>query len=230
MEALPRPTTLLDAVYTALRDSICDGGFTPGERLTQDGIALRLGVSRQPVGQALTLLKSQGFVSEAGRRGVVVAPLRTDIVRDIYELRRALDDLAARLAARRARAGSLARGHAILEEGERLVAGGDVRRLLKADMAFHDLIYEVSGNPLIKPALVVHWHQLRRVMSGVIGQGSYRAVLWHEHAAILGAIGEGDEERAAALSRRHVEAACEALCRQLETGRAREARAARSGR
>jgi DNA-binding GntR family transcriptional regulator len=61
MDALPRQTTILDSVYAAIRDSICDGAFMPGERLTQDDIAERLGVSRQPVGQALILLKSQAL-------------------------------------------------------------------------------------------------------------------------------------------------------------------------
>jgi DNA-binding GntR family transcriptional regulator len=224
MDALPRQTTILDSVYAAIRDSICDGAFMPGERLTQDDIAERLGVSRQPVGQALILLKSQGFVSDAGRRGVVVAPLRTEIVRHIYDLRGALDELAARLAARRAGAKILKRGDEILEHGRRLVAAADVEGLLKADMAFHGFIYEASQNPLIQQALAAHWHQLRRVMSGVIEQDGYRAVLWNEHAAILSAIGEGDEERAGDLSRRHVEAASEALCGKLEAGQA-----ARSG-
>jgi DNA-binding GntR family transcriptional regulator len=229
MKALPKQASVLDSVYSAIRDSICDGGLMPGGRLTQDDIAEMLGVSRQPVGQALILLKSQGFVSDAGRRGVVVAPLRTETVREIYELRGALDELAARLAARRARQAVLARGYEILEDGQRLVAVADVQGLLKADMAFHGFIYEASQNPLIQEALASHWHQLRRVMSGVIEQDNYRAVLWSEHEAILGAISEGDEERAAQLSRRHVEAACEALCSKLDARLELEAPAARSG-
>jgi DNA-binding GntR family transcriptional regulator len=216
MEALPKPTSVLDAVYVALRDSICDGNLTPGERITQDEIADRLGVSRQPVGQALILLKSQGFVTEAGRRGLVVAPLGTDMVRDIYEIRSSLDELAARLATRRSRPDELARGDEILEHGKGLVAAGDVRELVKADMAFHGFIYGISGNPLIRQALAAHWQQLRRVMAGVIEQGSYREVLWTEHEAILDAIRDGAAERAAALSRRHVQAASEALCKKLD--------------
>src|SRR5690554_6105043 len=121
MEALSRQSTVLEAVYAALRDSICEGRLTPGERLTQDDIADQLGVSRQPVGQALILLKSQGFVSETGRRGLVVAPLRIETVRDIYELRGALDGLAASLAAQRAGPELLARGTEILDEGRDLV-------------------------------------------------------------------------------------------------------------
>jgi len=219
MEALPKQTSILDAVYGALRDSICDGDLPPGERITQDEVAERLGVSRQPVGQALILLKSQGFVSEAGRRGVVVAPLGIDMVRDIYEIRGSLDELAARLAARRPHPDELARGYAILEKGERLVRARDVRELVRTDMAFHEFIYGISGNPLIRQALAAHWQQLRRVMSGVIEQRNYRKVLWIEHKAILNAIRDGDGKRAAELSRRHVEAASDALCKKLEAAK-----------
>ncbi len=222
MEALSRQSTVLEAVYAALRDSICEGRLTPGERLTQDDIADQLGVSRQPVGQALILLKSQGFVSETGRRGLVVASLRIETVRDIYELRGALDGLAASLAAQRAGPELLARGTKILDEGRELVERGDVAGLLKADMAFHDFLYEASKNPLIEPALTAHWHQLRRVMTGVIEQDSYRAQLWDEHAAILDAIAAGDEDRAGRLARCHVAAACAALCAKLETAQDNE--------
>jgi DNA-binding GntR family transcriptional regulator len=217
MEALPRHTTVFESVYEALRESICEGHLLPGERINQDETADSLGVSRQPVGQALILLKSQGFVHEAGRRGVVVAPLSVDKVRAIYELRGALDGLAANLASARAQSTLLRRGQEIVEQGKRLVADGNVRDLVKADMAFHELVYEMSGNPLIRPALAVHWHHLRRVMSGVIEQGDYREVLWREHDAILEAIRAGDRTRAAELSQRHVDAASRSLCHKLTT-------------
>lgn len=216
MDAIPRQASVLDSVYQALRDSICEGQLSPGERLNQDHIADKLGVSRQPVGQALLLLKSQGFVRDAGRRGVVVASLSVAMVRAIYELRGALDGLAAQLAARRPQADLLARGADLVAQGKRLVAGADVRALVKADIAFHELIYEMSGNPLIRQALAVHWQHLRRVMSGVIEQPDYRAVLWREHEDILEAIAAGNADLAAERSQRHVRAASQALCSKLE--------------
>ena len=64
----PAPT-IVEQVYRTILDAICDGRLAPGERLTQESVAQKLSVSRQPVGQALLLLKQQKFVSEAGRRG-----------------------------------------------------------------------------------------------------------------------------------------------------------------
>ena len=66
---------LTEQVYQRLLHAICDGELAPGARLTQEELAATLGVSRQPVLQALRLLKKDGFVSDAGRRGLRVAPL-----------------------------------------------------------------------------------------------------------------------------------------------------------
>ena len=90
---------LVDQVYRALLDAISDGSLAPGQRLTQEDIATQLAVSRQPVLQALRLLKNDGLIQDAPGRGVLVAPLDATWMRQVYEVRGALDALAARLAA-----------------------------------------------------------------------------------------------------------------------------------
>ena len=92
---------LVERVYRALLDAISDGSLAPGARLTQEDIAARLAVSRQPVLQALRLLKKDGLVLDAPGRGVLVAPLDAAWIAQVYEVRGALDALAARLAAGR---------------------------------------------------------------------------------------------------------------------------------
>ncbi|MBC7938311.1 MAG: GntR family transcriptional regulator, partial [Chitinophagaceae bacterium] len=90
---------LVDRVYQALVDAISSGTLASGTRLLQDDIAAKLAVSRQPVLQALRLLKSEGLVLDAPGRGVLVAPLDVAGVAHAYQVRGALDALAARLAA-----------------------------------------------------------------------------------------------------------------------------------
>src|SRR5579875_3304816 len=100
MHLAPHPS-LVEQVYDAIVGEIADGTFPPNTRLVQEVLAERYGVSRQPIQQALLLLKSDAIVQYAGRRGLVVAPLDMQIVRDRYQVRASLDALAARLAARR---------------------------------------------------------------------------------------------------------------------------------
>src|ERR687884_149707 len=85
---------LVDRVYGSLLAAISDGSLAPGERITQEDIAQQLAVSRQPVLQALRLLKKDGFVQDAPGRGVLVAPLDVAWMRSIYQVRGALDALA----------------------------------------------------------------------------------------------------------------------------------------
>jgi DNA-binding GntR family transcriptional regulator len=136
---------LVDQVYRALLGAISSGTLAPGERITQEDIAQRLSVSRQPVLQALRLLKKDGFVRDAPGRGVLVAPLEAEAMRKVYQVRGALDVLAARLAAQQ----RFRIDPKLIERGRRAARGRNVEAMLDADVAFHQAIYEASGNPLI---------------------------------------------------------------------------------
>src|SRR5260370_42497637 len=101
MERLAVQPPLMERAYAAILDDICSGRLEPGQRLVQDELAERLAVSRQPVLQALLLLKRQGFLHEAGRRGLIVAPVDPGFTAPPYELRSALARVAAHGAAPR---------------------------------------------------------------------------------------------------------------------------------
>ena len=190
---------LVDQVYRALLDAISSGSLAPGERITQEDIAKRLAVSRQPVLQALRLLKKDGFVLDAPGRGVWVAPLDVEWTRKVYQVRGALDVLAARLAA----AQRFRIDPKLIEHGRRAARGRGVEAMLDADMAFHHAIYAASGNPLIGQSADQHWRHLRRAMGAVLQAVPLRESLWDEHEAIAEAIAAGDVDGAAQLSEDH---------------------------
>jgi DNA-binding GntR family transcriptional regulator len=196
--------TMVEQVYRAILDAICDGRLEPGERLTQESVARKLAVSRQPVGQALMLLKQQKFVSEAGKRGLMVAPLDREFMRWIYELRLGIEPLAAALAARNATGAQREQGAALLSAGQQAVRDNAIGPLINADMAFHMWIYATSGNRLFVDTMEELWHHLRRAMREVLQQRDYRKAIWTEHEQILRAIIGGDEKAAAALLRAHL--------------------------
>ena len=226
MSRLHLQPDLAERVHDAMLDAICTGRLAPGERVTQEGLAALYGVSRQPVLQAVMLLKRQGFIVEAGRKGVMVAPLDPDQVRHLYEVRAALDGAAARAAAGRVDEKLAARGLALLEAGQAAMASGDTSRLIAADVDFHLFIYEASGNPLFGQTAAPHWRHLRRIMGAVLrDRASYEAV-WREHSAILHAIVARDGVQAEALARAHAADAAARLAASLENGAAAETRRA----
>ncbi len=198
---------LVDQVYRALLDAISDGSLAPGARVTQEDLAERLAVSRQPVLQALRLLKKDGLLLDAPGRGLLVAPLATEWIGRVYEVRGALDALAARLAAGR-RAVIDPR---LVEHGRRVARGRHIKAMIEADIAFHNAIYAASGNPLIAQSAQLHWVHLRRVMGAVLQASPQRDTIWDEHAGIAAAIAAGDAKRATALVEQHGRQASENL-------------------
>ena len=204
MRHLALERSLTDRTYDAILDAISGGELAAGARINQDELAAKLNVSRQPVVQALALLKVQGFVRETGRRGVVVAPLDADFISHLYELRSALDGAACRGAAQRGSAEARLWGPALIAEGRAAFASGSVKRMVDADMRFHRLLYDLCGNPMIAETASLHWHHIRRLIGGYLQHYPMRDV-WDEHQAILDAVMTGDSDRAEAAARHHAD-------------------------
>lgn len=194
---------LVDQVYRGLLDAICDGSLAPHERLIQEAIAERMGVSRQPVLQALRQLKQDGFVTETRGRGLEVSALDPHWMAMTYQVRGALDALAARLAAKH----RAVIDERLLQQGRKAAAGKSVQAMIDADLAFHQAIYEASQNPLIGQIAMQHWQHLRRAMGAVLQQAGQRQTVWDEHAAVALAIANGQGEQAARLLEAHAEQA-----------------------
>ena len=208
---IPNRTDYVDEVYKSLLDAISAGVLAPGERITQEDLAEKLNVSRSPVLQALRLLKKDGLLEEAPGRGLVVAQLDPNRIGHLYQVRGALDALAARLAAIQKAKIPVA----LIEAGRKASAGNDVNALIEADTAFHKAIYEASGNPYIVETAMLHWIHLRRVMGAVHQRQLGRDGIWDEHAAIVQAIHDGNADLAAALSEKHTDLARETLIHTL---------------
>ncbi len=214
MRKLPPRQTAAEQVYQAILDAVSDGSFAPGAHLVQEELAAKLGVSRQPIQQAMAMLKADGIVEESGARGLHVAPLDLATMRHRYAIRAALDSLAASGAARAVLAGDraiVAGARQLVASGRAAVAAMDVRDLVATDIGFHRFIYEASGNPLIAPTAEIHWRFLRRVMSDVVRDAQPPVEIWDQHESIVEAIARGDAEAAGRLAEAHVERAAERL-------------------
>lgn len=204
MKTLSTAPSLVEQVHQAILSEIASGQLPPGARIIQEQIAQSLGVSRQPVQQALTLLRKQGVLNDAPGRGLQVAPLDLEHVRHMYDVRAVIEGLAFRKAAERGAAAAAARGGKLVRAGRQAVASGSVSAMISADMAFHDFIYALSGNPLVAPAMETHWTNAQRVMGEVLMRDNKPRDIWDQHEALLQAVANGDGERAERLAREHI--------------------------
>lgn len=220
MQPLTVLPNLIDQVYDRLVDAIAAGDLKPRERIAQEEIAARLGVSRQPVSHALQMLKRQGLAIEHGRRGLCVAPIEADRMAELYEVRAALDETATRRAASAVRSGavnarSLDAVRKALAAGQRLDPNEGIVGFISADVAFHSAIYRLSGNRAIGETVAGQWPHFKRCMGAVLEAAPMRRRVWEEHAGILTAIEAGDAERAGQLARMHTETAGGELVKRL---------------
>lgn len=210
IEAMP---DLADQVYRALLDAISEGSLAPGSRITQEELAEQLAVSRQPVLQALRLLKKDGFILDAPGRGILVAPLDAAWLANVYQVRSALDGLAARLASEH----GMSLDSDLIAQGRKAARGKNIKAMMDADMAFHMAIYEAARNPLIAESATLHWRHIRRAMGAVLQSAGVREAVWDEHEQIAQAIASGSADAAEKLMRGHGVSAADNLQRLMST-------------
>lgn len=190
-------------VYELVREWIAAGQLRPGERLSEEDLARRAGVSRTPVREALKRLEAEGFVQVIPYRGVVVAEPSADEVADLCVVRDALEELAARLAAQSISEVELLAMEHLQEEFEEAVAQGDVDRMVETNNAIHEAIWRASRNRLLA-------HQLRQLRDRILTHQTTSYLLpgrreeaCQEHREILEALRDRDPDRAGEAARRH---------------------------
>ena len=217
MKVLTAQPNLAEQVHEAIVSDISAGKLKPGERIIQEQIAQVLGVSRQPVQQALLLLRNQGVLRDAPGRGLVVASLDLDQVGSMYDVRAVLEGLAFRRAAECSAEKAKKHGPALIKNGRKAAAGGSVAAMIAADLKFHDLIYALSGNPMIQPMMAAQWTYTQRVMGEVLMRDELPRDIWDQHEALLDAVMAGDGAAAEALARQHITQAAAVMISRLRS-------------
>ena len=214
-----RHQPLRTLVCDELRRLIITGELAPGTRLVEDRLALRLAVSRNPVREALQTLATEGFVAITPRRGAIVAQISGEQAEELFDVRMALESLAARTAARKARPEHVARLQDVLDRAADATRTGELDLLAALNTEFHDEVVSSGGNDYLTLLVAPMAQRVQWVFRASAPQRA--ASSWNEHEAVLRAIAIGDEESAGVLASAHV-ASARASYRQLlaETTRA----------
>lgn len=199
-------TTKSDFAYLKLRHQILSGELAPGAVLNQASLAPAIGVSTTPLREALRRLKSEGLVDLDAHRDARVTSLTAEEARDLLEVRRSLDPLAAALAAERRTKDDI---HAMraAAEGLKPLSSDPAVMDLVAHRRFHTAIYLASHNELLINSLDGLWDKAdryRRLGLGPDHGQAERDQKAAEHAALLDSVIAGDTAGAADIMRRHI--------------------------
>lgn len=203
-------------VVETLRVAITSGRFTPGQRLVEKDLCDLMGVSRPSVREALRQLESEGLIVTIPNRGPLVSRLSARDAASIYEVRGALEALAAKLFAASASDRQIADLEASLERLEAAYATCDVEKIIEAKKEFYDILLEGSGNSIIPSILSMmnaRITQLRRVS---LSSPKRAAVSIREIRAVLKAIKHRDPEAAFKATLHHIEQAAKVALASLQ--------------
>lgn len=199
--AEPERVPLRTWVRDALRERIGNGRLRPGDRIFEQDVAAEYGVSRVPVREAIRMLQSEGLVEVLPRRrGVFVRTLDRRELVDLFDVREALEVLAARLAAGHGDPEEVRELGVLAAEAERAWRGGDVEAMSRNNADFHDKLVSLSGNGLLGSML----EPLHGRLAWLFRLNREPERVCAEHAELHAAIAEGDAERAAEVAARHV--------------------------
>jgi DNA-binding GntR family transcriptional regulator len=195
---------LREEIKEFLIDAIVHGELKPGERIVETQVAQQLGVSQGPVREALRDLELFGFVISAPFRGTQVREISSDDLADIYPIRAALEGIAARSAATRIDEPMLARLEMHFAQMREAAARGDRTAHIDADIAFHRVIIEASGNRMLRQ----FWDSMHLATTTFVTNAMARrtlAELGERHAPLMAALRAHDPHAAEEAMRRHIE-------------------------
>lgn len=200
---LARPVPLRQSAYDTLIDLIVNAELRPGQHLVETELARLLGVSRQPVREALHRLQAEGWVDLRPSQGAFVHVPTDQEVNELLDVRELLEAETARLAARSGQPDKGERLRVIWERGHAAAQADDVARAVAANNAFHAEVAAIAGNSVLADLAGIVGRRVRwyyRLVAPARSHGS-----WAEHAELMDAIVAGDEERAMLLARKHTE-------------------------
>jgi DNA-binding GntR family transcriptional regulator len=206
---------LREAVCETLRDAIRKGILEPGERLMEVQLADELGISRTPVREAIRKLEQEGYVIMMPRRGTYVSDISTNDVKEIFEIRSALESLATGLAARRIEQDELETLQNLLVEIEGYIAKNDIEKIVETDIKFHGLLYKVSRNERLVNIISNLKEQLARFRTLSMSYPGRLQETLEEHSEMVEAIANGDVSAARDAAEHHMERAEKTLLKAI---------------
>ena len=196
---------LRELVFESLREAIINGKLRPGERMMEIQLAEEMGVSRTPVREAIRKLELEGLVVMVPRKGAYVAGLSLKDIVDVFEIRGALEGLAAELAAERITDVELDEMERYLVKIAEDIEGGDITKVVETDTDFHTLLYKASRNSRLSQIINNLREQIQRFRTTSLSYPGRMKSALEEHRKIVEALASRDGELARKIAQEHIE-------------------------
>ena len=196
---------LRDVVFNTLRQAILRGELKPGERLMEIQLANKLGVSRTPIREAIRKLELEGLVLMIPRKGAEVAQITEKSLKDVLEVRKALEELAVQLACDKMDKEGIENLKKAAEDFKDTLDADDVTKIAQADVKFHDVIYHATDNQRLIQLLNNLGEQMYRYRVEYLKRKDCYEILVEEHKEIIKKLEDRDKSAASEIMSRHID-------------------------
>ena len=196
---------LRDVVFNTLRQAILRGELKPGERRMEIQLANKLGVSRTPIREALRKLELEGLVNMVPRKGAEVADITEKSLRDVLEVRKALEELSVQLACEKITEEEIEELKRVAERFKDTLDDQDVTKIAEADVAFHDVIYTATDNQKLILLLNNLREQMYRYRVEYLKKEEAYPQLIAEHEELIDNISKRNKEEATRIMCEHID-------------------------
>lgn len=208
---------LRDVVFQTLRQAILRGDLKPGERLMEVKLANKLGVSRTPIREAIRKLELEGLVLMVPRKGAEVAEITEKSLRDVLEVRKALEELAVQLACDRITEEEIEELKAVAKEFRKNIADKDVTEIAELDVKFHDTLYYATKNQKLIHLLNNLREQMYRYRIEYLKRADVHPILMKEHEDIILYLSQRDKKKALEVMACHIDNQVETVTSWIRT-------------
>ena len=213
---VPVHRTKVELAYEFLRERILNGELAPGARVTLASLSQLLNTSQMPTREAVLRLQQEGLVEITPHTGMCIATFEPRDVREIFQVRAALEGLAARLACQRIDAAAIDRLSSANARFDACQREGDFASMAEANWTFHRIILEVADNGQLTRQMANIWDKCFRFRAGYRLIPGRSGSTVEEHNAIIAALRQGDAAAAATAAIAHVEAGGADMMRHIE--------------
>jgi len=211
---------LREIVFESLREAIISGVLKPGERMMEIQLADEMGVSRTPVREAIRKLELEGFVVMIPRKGAYVAGISLKDIADVFEIRAALEGLAAGLAAERITEEELEEMERMMVRKAEIIENNDLESIVEVDTAFHDILFKASRNERLVQILSNLREQIQRFRTTSLAVPGRMKEALEEHRKIVEVLSERNVVLAQSLATEHIENAENVMLEALRNNQA----------
>jgi DNA-binding GntR family transcriptional regulator len=221
IQAVGKTPPVGELAYASLKEAIVKGDLQPGQRLVENALSGRMGISRIPVREAIKKLEQDGLIEKLEKGGFIVKNPSEEEIKDTFGIRACLESYAAALAARHMDASTLDRLEGVLNRYRDALKAKDIAKMTQLNNQLDEIMYRASKSEKLYGLIGNFRDFISRHRKALLNCMEYAAISLSDHEEIVQAMKDRDEEKVEKLVRKHLLRGRDIVIKEIQSGKER---------